>query len=108
MAKKMGERTIIVVREPKVDRLSDPAQGPAAEHEVEGCAVMPRSSNEEGKGWVIVDGRLIIAPYGADVLPTDKVRVDGNLWDVDGFPGHYEDRRAKGKATIFYLKRQGS
>ena len=60
-------------------------------------------SNEMGKGWVIVEGRMVVAPYGADVLATDKVRVDGELWDVDGAPGDYENRRGKGKATIFYL-----
>lgn len=108
MAKKIGERTVTVVREPKVDRLSDPAQGPAAEHDVEGCAVIPRASNEEGKGWVNIEGWMVIAPYDSDVIATDKVRYDGKLWDVDGEPGDYENRRAKGKATIFYLKKQGT
>ena len=108
MAKKPGRRTIIVVRTPKVDRFSTPPAGAPPEHPVEGCAVMPRTSHEEGKGWVIVDGRMIIAPYGADVLATDQVRVDGETWDVDGEPGDYEDRKARGKATIFYLKRRGS
>ena len=37
------------------------------------------------------------------VLATDKVRIDGEEWFVDGEPGDYEDRRARGKATIFYL-----
>lgn len=108
MAKKIGERTVTVIREPKVDRLDDPAQGPAAEHDITGCAVLPRASTEEGKGWVILDGRMIIAPFNADVLATDRVRVDGVVWDVDGVPGDYEDKKARGKATIFYLKRQGS
>lgn len=108
MAKKIGVRTIVVVRTPKVDKLKGDAAGPPAEHEIEGCAVLPRSSNEEGKGWVFVDGRMIIAPHGADVLATDKVRVDGKTWEVDGTPGDYEDKRARGKATIIYLKRLGS
>jgi hypothetical protein len=108
MAKTPGKRTVTVIREPKVDRLDDPAQGPAAEHDIEGCAVLPRSSNEEGKGWVIIEGRMVVAPFNADVLAADRVRVDGVVWDVDGAPGDYEDRRARGKATIFYLKRQGS
>lgn len=108
MAKRIGTRTVTVIREPKVDRLKEPAQGPAAEHDIEGCAVTPRSSNEEGKGWVIVEGRVVVAPFEADVLATDRVRVDGVTWDVDGAPGDYETRKGKGKATIFYLKRQGS
>jgi len=107
MAKKIGEETVTVIREPKVDRLDDPAQGPPAEHDIEGCEVIPRSALEDGKGWVIVEGRMVAAPYGSDVLGTDKVRVDGVVWEVDGEPGHYA-KKGKGKATIFYLKRQGA
>ena len=108
MAKKIGSRTITVVRAPKVDRLDDAPTGAPPEHQVTGCAVLPRTSNEEDRGWVIVEGRMIVAPHGADVLADDKVRVDGATWDVDGEPGDYEDRRGKGKATMFYLKRLGS
>jgi hypothetical protein len=97
-----------VIRETKVDRLDDAPVGAPPEHPVEGCAILPRSSYEEEKGWVIVEGRQVIAPYGADVLATDRVRVDGTVWEVDGAPGDYEDRKARGKATMFYLKRQGT
>lgn len=107
MARDPGNETVTVIREVKRDRLDGPAQGPPNEHDIKGCEVIPRSSHEEGRGWVIIEGRMIAAPYGADVLGTDKVRVDGVVWDVDGAPGHYA-RKGKGKATIFYLKRQGS
>lgn len=108
MAKKIGSRTVTVVRAPKVDRLDDTPVGEPPTHDIKGCAVLPRTSREEDRGWVIVEGRMVIAPFGADVLADDKVRIDGVTWDVDGEPGDYEDRRARGKATIFYLKRQGS
>lgn len=108
MAKKIGSRTITVIRRPKVDRFdSAPAVAPP-EHQIPGCVVMPRTSHEEERGWVIVEGRMVIAPYGADILATDHVRVDNEVWEVDGEPGDYEDRRARGKATILYLKRQGT
>lgn len=105
MAKKIGERTVTVVRSAKVDRLDDDAT-PATEHEITGCAVIPRASFERERGWVTVEGWQVIAPYGADVTADDLVRFDGTLWSVDGEPGDYEDRRARGKATIFYLERQ--
>lgn len=108
MTKKIGVRTITVIRQAKVDRLAEPAVGAAPEHEIKGCAVLPRTSHEEERGWVVVEGRMIVAPFGSDVEATDKVRVDGETWDVDGAPGDYENRRGRGKATIFYLKRQGS
>ena len=108
MAKKIGKRTITVIRQPKVDRLDDAPAGVAPEHDIKGCAITPRTSFEAEKGWVIVEGRMVVAPYGADVLADDKVRVDGEVWEVDGAPGDYEDKKARGKATIFYLKRQGT
>ena len=108
MAKKIGSRTVTVVRSPKVDRLDEAPAGPPPEHDITGCVVLPRTSREEESGWVVVEGRMIVAPYGADVLADDQVRVDGVLWDVDGAPGDYEDRKARGKATMFYLKRVGS
>jgi len=108
MAKKIGKRTIVVVRRTKVDKLSTPTPGAAPEHDVTGCAILPRTSHEEGKGWVVVDGRMVIAPYDADVLYTDHVKVDDETWEVDGVPGRYEKRDGDPKACIFYLKRQGT
>lgn len=107
MAKKIGSRTITVFRKAKVDRLSDVAATETS-HDVSGCVILPRSSFEEGKGWVVVEGRQIIAPYGADVLADDEVELPGDptRWQVDGAPGDYEDKKARGKATIFYLERQ--
>lgn len=108
MAKKIGSRTVTIIRKAKVDRLDDESTAAPPEHDITGCVVLPRSSHDEEKGWVIVDGRQVIAPYGADVLADDQVRVDGQVWDVDGAPGDYENKRGKGKATMFYLKRLGS
>lgn len=107
MAKKIGSRTITVKRKAKVDRLSTATTTPTT-HDITGCSVLPRTSHEEDKGWVIVEGRMVIAPFGSDVEATDQVIVDGKTWEVDGEPGDYENRRGKGKATIFYLKRLGS
>lgn len=106
MAKKIGKRTVTVVRAPKVDRFDDASTVPS-EHDIEGCAVLPRASYEEGRGWVTVEGRQVIAPYGSDVTSDDKVRLEpgGPLWSVEGEPGDYENTKAKGKATIFYLTR---
>lgn len=108
MAKKIGRRTIVVVRAIKRDDLDLTVDGAPDEHEIKGCAILPRSSNEDGKGWVIVEGKMVIAPYGADVLATDLVKVDGETWEVEGFPGDYENKKAIGKATIIYLTRVGS
>lgn len=108
MAKKIGKKTITVIRSPKVDPLDDDVVGSPPEHDEPGCVVMPRTSFEQERGWVIVQGRMVVAPFGADILPDDKVRVDGVIWEVDGEAGDYENKHGEGKATIVYLKRLGT
>jgi hypothetical protein len=115
VAKKIGSETVHVIRKAKVDRLSS-ATSTSSEHDVEGCVVLPRlasgaqNSSEQGKGWVIVEGKMIIAPFGSDVLADDAVTLVGDSvqWQVDGPPGPYKNKRGRGKATIFYLKRLGT
>lgn len=111
MAKKIGSDTIHVIRTVKVDRLAAPGGAPA-EHDVDGCVVLPRLLNaaEDGKGWVIVEGKMVIAPFGADVLADDQVTIPGDTvkFQVDGAPGPYKNKRGRGKAVIFYLKRLGT
>ncbi len=114
MAKKIGSRTVTIIRQAKVDRLDDAATGTPPEHDITGCVVLPRAASgaqnsaEDNKGWTIIEGRMVIAPFGADVLADDRARVDGQVWEVDGAPGDYENKRGVGKATMFYLKRLGT
>lgn len=107
MARGIGAQRVTVVRQERRDRLdTEPAS--SVEHDIEGCVILPRSSRDEEKGWVIVEGRQVVAPYGSDIEPDDRVRIDGELWDVDGAPGEYVNRRGRGRATMFYLKRLGT
>ena len=107
MAKKIGSETITVIRKAKVDRLSDDT-ATTSTHTIDGCVVLPRASHEEEKGWVIVEGKQVVAPFGSDILADDQVEHEGVVWDVDGAPGPYRKKNGVGKATIFYLKRLGS
>lgn len=107
MAKTPGSETVTVIRKIKVDRLSDDAIGPPAEVDIEGCVILPRVSAETDKGWVVVEGKMVVAPFKSDVLATDQVRYDGDLYEVDGAVGDYRNKRGRGKVTIFYLTRQG-
>lgn len=104
MAKDIGTHTLTVIRKPKVDRL-DPNPATETRHDVDGCAIAPRTSNEEGKGWVILEGRTIFAPYGSDIVADDRIEIDteDGVWNIDGAPGNYETKRAKPKAMILYL-----
>lgn len=110
MTRKIGSETIKVRRTVKVDRFAEPSATPPAEHDVTGCVVLPRLSDEQDKGWTIVEGKMIIAPFGSDVLADDQVQVPGEAgwYEVDGQPGAYKNTGGRGKAVIFYLKRVGT
>jgi hypothetical protein len=58
------------------------------EVEVAGCAVWPRGSTEQtaGRATVIV-GLTAVLPPGTAVAATDRMRVRGLVYAVDGEPG---------------------
>lgn len=71
------------------DADGDPVTSTTAEHDIEGCAVAPRTSEPvdgRGRQGVIV-GLTLYAPAGADLLHTDQVRIDGVVYEIDGEPG---------------------
>jgi hypothetical protein len=63
---------------------SDPA-----ELDIDGCAVAPRDAEEDRDNGrqAIIHGYNVYAPAGADILPTDRIRVRGEQHEVDGEPG---------------------
>jgi len=55
-----------------------------------GCAVWPRVSSEDVQARdQVIEGLYVLFPVGADVLSTDRVRVRGETYLVDGDPGIY-------------------
>ena len=118
-SKKVGARSIWVKRRIRVDKLKRPDPNVVAPvHEVKGCSVLPRwasgaQGNESDKGWIITNGRQVIAPYKSDIRADDIVSLDPMFppevtFEVDGIPGDYENKRGKGKATMLYLKALGT
>lgn len=67
-----------------VDDWSDPA-----ELAIDGCAVAPRDAEEDNPGGrqQVIAGFNIYAPAGTSVLPTDRLRVRGEVHEVHGEPG---------------------
>jgi hypothetical protein len=56
-----------------------------------GCAVWPRVSSEDVQARdQVIDGLYVLFPPGAVVLATDRVRVRGQDYLVDGEPGLYK------------------
>ena len=79
--------TVTVIRSAGRDRWGDLL--PAIEHTIEGCVLYPRSSVELVDGRdTIITGTVLLAPLGADIRATDRVRLaDGSEHDVRGTPG---------------------
>jgi hypothetical protein len=89
--------TIVIVRPgpPTQDSYGNDVAGPPAEIEVVGCAVAPRdgtgtASNERLDARdTVITGLTLYAPYGTDIRATDQIRVNGELYEVDGQPGSF-------------------
>ena len=58
----------------------------ATEHEVARCQVTNRTTAQERDGRVanVADGMTLRAPYGSDIRAGDRVRWDGDVYEVDG------------------------
>ncbi|MEU6543878.1 hypothetical protein [Streptomyces sp. NPDC046859] len=89
--------TVTIVRpgEPTEDSYGNDVPGEPTEIPVPGCGVAPRdgtgsASNEltDARDTVIT-GLTLYAPYGTDIRATDKIRVDGRLYEVEGQPGSF-------------------
>lgn len=81
---------------PTQDAYGNDVPGEDVETPYEGCAVWPRVSSvavqtrEELQARdQVIDGLYVLFPTGASVLATDRVRVRGDVYLVDGDPASY-------------------
>jgi hypothetical protein len=82
--------TIVIVRTPPRGRFGDPGAGGSPEVEVPECLVAPGSSREQNFGAAQVDTDVsVYCPAGTEVLPTDQIRVRGDLFQVVGEPASW-------------------
>lgn len=95
------------------DRYGDPTDGTDNELAIHGCGLAPRTDEENtsngrrnGRHGVPI-GWTLYAPYGADIEPTDRVRLpDGTVCDVEGEPADWEHMWTDWQAgTAVALKR---
>lgn len=72
------------------DPYGNEVPGEDTETTYQGCAVWPRVSSEDVQARdQVIDGLYVVFPTGADVVATDRVRVRGDVYLVDGEPGGY-------------------
>lgn len=85
-----------------MDRYGDATSGEVDRLLIEGAAVAPRSTddnNDRGRQGVIV-GLSLYTPYGADLIYTDQVEVDGAVYDIEGEPGKWKNPLTSWEAGI--------
>jgi hypothetical protein len=73
------------------DPFGDPVGPAVPDLDIPGCAIAPRQAGEQiGQGrYAVTSGLTVYAPAGADVLPSDRLRVRGVLYEVDGEPADW-------------------
>ena len=87
--------TIVRPGAPTRDSYGNDVPGTPTEFPVHGCAVAPRDGTGAGANEIIdardtvIVGLTLYAPYGTDIRATDQIRVNGELYEVDGQPGSF-------------------
>lgn len=89
--------TVTIVRPgaPTRDDYGNDVPGAPTEIPVAGCGVAPRDGTGAGANELtdardtVISGLVLYAPYGTDIRATDKVRVGGQLYEVEGLPGSF-------------------
>jgi hypothetical protein len=83
----IGNQTVTRVRKAAAGPYGDPAAGGGARLDISRCAVTPRTDStdvrDRGRAGV-VDGLVLYAPPGADIVDTDQIEFAGDLYDIDG------------------------
>lgn len=100
-----GNETVRVTPKVEVDRLRGPIGTAADPYDLEGCIVVPRSSREEGKGIVGIEG-FDVFYFGKLAAPphTAEVEVRGETHEIADIPRDYIIRGRR-KGLIFTTKR---
>ena len=77
------------------DAYGNDVPGTPTEIPVLGCAVAPRDGTGAGANEIVdardtvITGLTLWAPYGTDIRATDRIRVAGIVYEVDGQPGSF-------------------
>ena len=103
-----GSETVYIQPEQAKDSHGDPVGEPPEPVQVDECIVWPRTSTEEGRGEVIIDGFNVYMPPETAVLPgpKDDVIARGERYAVIGTPGEYISKGGQEKGTLVVLGRR--
>lgn len=88
--------TILRPGAPTRDKYGNDVPGPDTEIPVSGCAVAPRDGSGSGDNELtdardtVITGLSLWAPHGTDIRATDRVRVGGEIYEVQGNSGSFQ------------------
>lgn len=99
-------RAALLPRDARGNQVRDWANAP--EFPIEGCVVFPGATAEltAGRDSALIQF-TVIAPAGADVLPTDRIKLPGSdrTYDIDGEPGRWPSPTGGVSSTVLLLKK---
>lgn len=78
----------VTVQRAVYDRFNDAAY--TDHHTIDGCLEYPTGSTEAAAG-AVTDSRMLLAPTGSDIVPSDRIRLGGLLYQVSGLPKDWAD-----------------
>lgn len=80
--------TVTVIRPGGRDNFGESL--PVTRHDIDGCLVAPRGSEEASTfANTVITGAELFTPPGADLLPADRVVARGVVYDVVGEVGDW-------------------
>lgn len=89
----LGSDTVTRLRGQSRDRFGD-VTGSDSELDIPGCAVQPTSAIEStDHGDLLVTNVTLYAPPGTDLAAADRIRWQGDVYEVDGTPAAWHTRR---------------
>lgn len=103
-----GNETVIVVRPAVQDKFGTVRVPAKPDLILEGCQLVPRAVEEEGRGWITIDGWDIwrFDPLPEPIEAHNQVRVRGELHEIEGPPAEY-DKRGAFRAVLIKTKQVG-
>ena len=75
--------------------------------DIGGCSVQPASTSlsEDGRILGITDGWTAYLPPGVDVRAGDRIRFDGNLYEINGEPRVWQSPTGHNNHIMLNLRR---
>jgi hypothetical protein len=77
----------VTVQRATFDRFNDATY--VDHHVIDGCLEYPTGSDERDQA--VTDNRTLLVPIGSDIVPSDRVKLGGLLFQVQGLPTAWAD-----------------